>query len=199
MTQLLLGVLFRPREYLPRLAASPSAAWAMALAAIWGMERALTRGVVALSPEMSPATYLVKNLAFGAALSISGVWLTSSTVAWAVRKLGGSVEAPALRTVFAWSSVPKLFAIVAVAALLLVEGTQVVWVERRDLVRLMPLGPFVVLVQLATSVWSASLAVTGVSAVSGLPVKRAIGACLLGGGIVVALIVAAIALRRMMG
>lgn len=199
MTELLLGVLFRPREYFPRLAASPSAAWAMALAAIWGVERALTRGIVAVSPELSPAMYLAKNLAVGAALSIGGIWLTSSAVAWAARRLGGNVEPPALRTVFAWSSLPKLFAIAAVAVLLLVEGTQVIWVERRDLVRLMPFGPIVVLVQLVTSIWSGSLAVIGVSAVSGLPVKRAIGACLLGGGIVVVALIAMIAARRMIG
>lgn len=197
MLGVLLGVLFSPRRHFPQLAATPSTGWVIALSSLWGIERALTRSLLPAPLDLPPAARLLAGLALGAAASVGMTWLAADVIAWFTRRLGGEVTPPAMRTVLAWSATPRLLSIAAVAALIAVEGTQAVWVERRSLMQLPPIGPIVVFAQAAAAGWSLRLAVVGLSAVSGLSIARALGAYLAAAVVLIAVILAAVAVWQL--
>lgn len=193
-----IGVMLQPRRYFPRLAASPSVFWALVLPAVWGVERALTRTVLPAHTETSTVMYLGKSVAMGIVMSIGMFWAAAWVMAWGVRVFGGRADETAVRAVLTWAATPRLIALAAVLLLFAVEGPDVIWVERKELARLLPFGPLVLLAQMVSGAWTTWLAVVGLSAVSGLSTGRTILTYLLGGGLLVAGIFAVVFAARLL-
>lgn len=179
------SVLASPRAVFPKLAEKPSLVSTIILASIWGIERnfnELFKHAVPLSDAKPLLEVFGANVVFGILFGISVIWLASWVFAWSSRRLGGALSASAMRTILAWSGVPKVLTLLGLFGLFAALGQSFLSQDQTSLLKSFPalVGVFV-LVQLVCSIWTVVLGVVGLSELSKLSIWKSIGVYALGG------------------